>query len=153
MKGKTIKKISADNAVIPPPREDPLHVVSFPSAIPVLYEHRLNDSEAYHPLMGLWADTLAYQLSSATGLSGLIQKKDDVPNSQEFEAHEDGLLPVVALLEDCDDDEAFISNIARCLDYIKNYNIATWLKDHHDWVDHDVAVSPRASKSPHAAAY
>eukprot|EP00957_Ditylum_brightwellii_P177112 13492278-Ditylum_brightwellii.AAC.1 len=26
MKGKTIKKIPTDNAVIPPPRDDPLHV-------------------------------------------------------------------------------------------------------------------------------
>eukprot|EP00957_Ditylum_brightwellii_P107513 8203059-Ditylum_brightwellii.AAC.1 len=45
-----------------------------------------------------------------------------------------------------------ISNITRRLDYIKNSNIATWPKDHPDWVDPDVAVSPRASKSPHAAA-
>eukprot|EP00957_Ditylum_brightwellii_P046589 3534467-Ditylum_brightwellii.AAC.1 len=72
--------------------------------------------------MGLWANTLAYQLSSATGLSGLMQKKDDVPDSQGFEVLKDGLLPVVALLEDCNDDEAFISNIARQLDYIKNSN-------------------------------
>eukprot|EP00957_Ditylum_brightwellii_P119343 9104462-Ditylum_brightwellii.AAC.1 len=131
MKGKTIKKIPADNAVILSPGEDLLHVVSLPSAIPVSYKHRLQsgkvtnkdlryDSEAYHPLMGFWADTLAYQLSSATGLSGLMQKKGDVPDSQGFEAHEDGSLPVVALLEDCNDDEVFISNIARHLDYIEN---------------------------------
>eukprot|EP00957_Ditylum_brightwellii_P185132 14098239-Ditylum_brightwellii.AAC.1 len=82
--------------------------------------------------MGLWADMLAYQLSSATGLSDLTQKKDDVPDSQGFEAREDGSLPVVALLEDCDDDEAFISNIIRQHDYTKNSNIATWLKDHPD---------------------
>eukprot|EP00957_Ditylum_brightwellii_P006946 525743-Ditylum_brightwellii.AAC.1 len=92
MKGKTIKKIPNDNAVILPPGDDLLHVVSLPLAIPVSYKHRLQsgkvtnedlryDSESYHPLMGLWADTLAYQLSSATGLSGLMQKKDDVPDS------------------------------------------------------------------------
>eukprot|EP00957_Ditylum_brightwellii_P064635 4905454-Ditylum_brightwellii.AAC.1 len=75
--------------------------------------------------MGLWADTLAYQLSSATGLLGLTQKKDDAPNGQGFEAREVGSLPVVALLEDCDDDDAFISNIVRRLDYVKNSNIAT----------------------------
>eukprot|EP00957_Ditylum_brightwellii_P175961 13398324-Ditylum_brightwellii.AAC.1 len=162
MKGKTIKKIPADNTVIPLPGEDPLHMVSLPLAIPVSYEHGLQtgkvttedlryDSEAYHPLMGLWADTLAYQLSPATGFSGLTQKKDDVPNSRGFEARDDGLLPVVALLEECSDDGAFISNITRCLDYVKNSNIATWLKDHPDWVDRNAAVSPRASKSPHAA--
>eukprot|EP00957_Ditylum_brightwellii_P127471 9720381-Ditylum_brightwellii.AAC.1 len=93
--------------------------------------------------MGLWADTLAYQLSSATGLSGLTQKKDNAPDGQGFELH--------ALLEYCNDDEAFISNIARQLDYIKSSNVATWLKDHPDWVDPNAAVSPRASKSPHAA--
>eukprot|EP00957_Ditylum_brightwellii_P129756 9897988-Ditylum_brightwellii.AAC.1 len=75
--------------------------------------------------MGLWADMLAYQLSPATGLSGLMQKRDDAPDSQGFEAHEDSLLPVVALLENCHDDEAFISNITRRLDYIKNSNITT----------------------------
>eukprot|EP00957_Ditylum_brightwellii_P021146 1593873-Ditylum_brightwellii.AAC.1 len=67
MKGNTIKKIPADNAVIPPPGEDPLHVVSLPLAIPVSYKHGLQsgkvtkedlryDSEAYNPLMGLWAN-------------------------------------------------------------------------------------------------
>eukprot|EP00957_Ditylum_brightwellii_P092121 7014090-Ditylum_brightwellii.AAC.1 len=83
--------------------------------------------------MGLWADTLAYQLSSATGLLGLTQKKDDAHNGQGFEARGVGLLPVVALLEDFDDDEAFFSNIARRLDYVKNSNITTRLKDHPDW--------------------
>ena len=102
--------------------------------------------------MGLWADTLAYQLSPATGLSGLTQKKDDAPDGRGFEARDVGSLPVVALLEDCEDDEAFISNIARRLEYVRNSNISTWLKDHPDWADPDAAVSPRASKSPHAAA-
>eukprot|EP00957_Ditylum_brightwellii_P062872 4769972-Ditylum_brightwellii.AAC.1 len=150
MKGKQIKKIPNDNAVIPPPGDDPLHVVSLPLAIPVLYEHGLQsgkvtnkdlryDSELYHPLMGFWANTLTYQLLSATGLSGLMQKKDDAPDSRGFEACEDGLLPVVALLEDCDDNEALTSNIARRLGYIKNSNVATWLKDHPEWVDPNAA--------------
>eukprot|EP00957_Ditylum_brightwellii_P050398 3821922-Ditylum_brightwellii.AAC.1 len=52
--------------------------------------------------MTLWVDMLTYQLSSAAGLSGLMQKKDDAPDSQGFEARKDGLLSVVALLEDCD---------------------------------------------------
>eukprot|EP00957_Ditylum_brightwellii_P022005 1659913-Ditylum_brightwellii.AAC.1 len=92
MKGRKIKKIPTDNAVIPPPGDNPLHVVSLPSAISMSYKHGLQsgkvtnedlrfDSESYHPLMGLWVDTLAHQLSSATGLSGLTQKKDDAPNS------------------------------------------------------------------------
>eukprot|EP00957_Ditylum_brightwellii_P003789 287818-Ditylum_brightwellii.AAC.1 len=75
--------------------------------------------------MGLWANMLAYQLSSATGLSVLMQKKDDEPDSQGFKLHEDGSLPVVVLLEDCNKDEAFISNIEQQLDVIKTLNVAT----------------------------
>eukprot|EP00957_Ditylum_brightwellii_P185859 14150272-Ditylum_brightwellii.AAC.1 len=137
-------------------------MVSLPSAIPLPYKHGLQsgkvtnkdfryNSESYHTLVRLWADKLAYQLSSATGLSGLMQKKDDVPNGQGFEVCEDGSLPVVALLEDCNEDKAFISNIARQPDYIKNSNVATWLKDHPEWMDPDAAISPRASKFLHAA--
>eukprot|EP00957_Ditylum_brightwellii_P009733 733623-Ditylum_brightwellii.AAC.2 len=53
--------------------------------------------------------------------------------------------------KDCKEDEPFISNIERCLDFIKNLNIATWLQDHPNWVDPNAAVSSRASKSPHVA--
>eukprot|EP00957_Ditylum_brightwellii_P066657 5058797-Ditylum_brightwellii.AAC.1 len=45
MKGKQIEKIPADNAVIPPPGDNPLHVVSLPSAILVLYEHGLQSGK------------------------------------------------------------------------------------------------------------
>eukprot|EP00957_Ditylum_brightwellii_P011404 862180-Ditylum_brightwellii.AAC.1 len=45
MKGKTIKKIPADNAVISPPGEDPLHVVSLSSAILVSYKHGLQSGK------------------------------------------------------------------------------------------------------------
>eukprot|EP00957_Ditylum_brightwellii_P207597 15353676-Ditylum_brightwellii.AAC.1 len=77
------------------------------------------------------------------------QKKDDVPDGQGFEPREDGLLPVVTLLEDFNEDEAFIPNIEWQLDFIKNSNVVTWLQDHPDWVYPDAAVSPRASKSLH----
>eukprot|EP00957_Ditylum_brightwellii_P155751 11858093-Ditylum_brightwellii.AAC.1 len=102
--------------------------------------------------MGLWTDTLAYQLSSATCLSGLMQKKNDVTNDQGFKLREEGLLSVVALLEDCEEDEEFIINIEQHFDLVKNSNIAAWLKDHPNWVDPDAASSPRASKSLHTAA-
>eukprot|EP00957_Ditylum_brightwellii_P008543 648001-Ditylum_brightwellii.AAC.1 len=39
MKGKQIKKIPTDNAVIPLPGDNLLHVVSLPLAILVSYEH------------------------------------------------------------------------------------------------------------------
>ena len=133
------------------------------SAIPVSYAHGLQsgrvsnkdhkyDTEAYHPLMGLWADTLAYQLSSVTSLSGSTQKKDDVPDNQGFKKREAGLLPVVDLLKDCKEDKDFIANIEQHLDLVKNLNIAAWLKDNPNLVDPDTPSSPRARKSPHAAA-
>eukprot|EP00957_Ditylum_brightwellii_P088753 6758949-Ditylum_brightwellii.AAC.1 len=101
MKGKQIKKIPSNGAVIPLHGDSPLHMVSLSLAILVLYTHGLQsgkvsnediryDSESYHPLMGLWADKLFYQLSSATGLSRLTQKKDNVPNNQGFEPRKDG---------------------------------------------------------------
>eukprot|EP00957_Ditylum_brightwellii_P204815 15340954-Ditylum_brightwellii.AAC.2 len=112
-----------------------MHVVTLPLSIPVLYVHRLQlgkvtnkdlrfDAEAYHHLMGLWSDMLAYQFSSATGLSGLVQKKHDVPDSQDFKSHKEGALQVVTLLEDCNEGEPFIVNIEQHLDMIKNLNIA-----------------------------
>ena len=45
MKGKAIKKIPADNAVIPPPGEDTVHVVSLPLAILVSYKHGLQSGK------------------------------------------------------------------------------------------------------------
>eukprot|EP00957_Ditylum_brightwellii_P036632 2775370-Ditylum_brightwellii.AAC.1 len=74
--------------------------------------------------MGLWANTL--------GLLGLTQKKDDVPDSQGFKACEDGSLPVITLLEDCDDNEAFISNIASCITKSKQVP-ARHLAHHKMW--------------------
>eukprot|EP00957_Ditylum_brightwellii_P059167 4490222-Ditylum_brightwellii.AAC.1 len=163
MKGSEIKKIPYTDSLLPPPRDGPMHTVSLPLAIMVLYAHELHlgkvnnddlrfDAEVYHPLMGLWSDMLVYQFSSATGLSGLVQKKSNVPDNQGFELHEEGALPVVSLLEDCDEDKPFIINIEQCLDMVKNLNVAAWLKDHPNWVDPDAALPPRASKSPHAAA-
>eukprot|EP00957_Ditylum_brightwellii_P063953 4851755-Ditylum_brightwellii.AAC.1 len=35
---------------------------------------------------------------------------------------------------------------------VKNSNIAVWLKDNPNWLDPDTASTPKASKSPHAAA-
>eukprot|EP00957_Ditylum_brightwellii_P157179 11962683-Ditylum_brightwellii.AAC.1 len=92
MKGSEIKKIPSADSVLPPPGDDSVHLVSLPLAIPVLYAHGLQlgkvtnedlrfDAEAYHPLMGLWSDMMAYQFSSVTGLPGLTQKKKDVPNN------------------------------------------------------------------------
>eukprot|EP00957_Ditylum_brightwellii_P140829 10727746-Ditylum_brightwellii.AAC.1 len=63
-----------------------------------------------------------------------MQKNHDVPNGQGFQSHKEGVLPVVALLEDCNEDKPFIVNIEQCLDMVKNSNIATWLKiltQHH----------------------
>eukprot|EP00957_Ditylum_brightwellii_P060628 4603492-Ditylum_brightwellii.AAC.1 len=45
MKGKAIKKIPTDNIVIPPPGDDPLHMVSLPMAILVSYKHGLQSGK------------------------------------------------------------------------------------------------------------
>eukprot|EP00957_Ditylum_brightwellii_P202760 15331675-Ditylum_brightwellii.AAC.1 len=82
--------------------------------------------------MGLLSGTLSYQFSSAIGQSGA--------------------LPVVTLLEDCDDDEPFILNIEQCIDMVKNTNIAAWLEDHPNWVDPVAASPPTVGKTQHAAA-
>eukprot|EP00957_Ditylum_brightwellii_P050566 3834435-Ditylum_brightwellii.AAC.1 len=58
------------------------------------------DAEAYHPLMGLWSDMLAYQFPSATGLSGLTQKKSNASINRGFKLCKKGALLVVAPLED-----------------------------------------------------
>eukprot|EP00957_Ditylum_brightwellii_P063954 4851755-Ditylum_brightwellii.AAC.2 len=122
MEGSEIKKISRADSVFPLPRDDPMHVVSLPSTILVPYAHGLQlgkainknlrfNAEAYHPLMGLWSDMLAYQFFLATGLSGLTQKKNDVLDNQDFKLLKEGALPVVALLENCGKVEPFIVNI------------------------------------------
>eukprot|EP00957_Ditylum_brightwellii_P015693 1183504-Ditylum_brightwellii.AAC.2 len=95
---------------------------------------------------------MAYQFSLATGLSGLMQKKKNVPNNQGFELREEGALPVVALLEGCNKDEPLIVNIKQCLDMVKNLNITAWLKDHPNCVDPNAVSLSRASKSPYDAA-
>eukprot|EP00957_Ditylum_brightwellii_P168547 12829255-Ditylum_brightwellii.AAC.1 len=105
VKGSEIKKIPSADSVLPSSGDDPTHVVSLPLAIPVLYAHGLQlgkvtnkdlrfNADAYHPLTGLWSDTLAYQFSPATCLSGLTQKKNDVPDNQGFESHKERALPV-----------------------------------------------------------
>eukprot|EP00957_Ditylum_brightwellii_P157045 11952170-Ditylum_brightwellii.AAC.1 len=73
MKGAEIKTIPSADTILPPNGHEPLHMVSLPLAISVSHkvinEDLRFDAEAYHHLMGLWSDTLAYQFSSATCLS------------------------------------------------------------------------------------
>eukprot|EP00957_Ditylum_brightwellii_P052790 4002508-Ditylum_brightwellii.AAC.1 len=163
MKGVGIKKIQSADTVLPPNDNGSLHVVSLPSAILVSYSHGLQlgkvtnedlrfNTESYHPLMGLCSDTLAYQFSSMTGLSGLTQKKNDITNNRGFDSCKSGALQVVTLSEDCDDDEPFIINIEQCLDMVKNSNIAAWLKDHPNWFNPVAATLPMVGKDQHAAA-
>eukprot|EP00957_Ditylum_brightwellii_P002628 202170-Ditylum_brightwellii.AAC.1 len=70
-KGSEIKKIPITDSVLTLPGDDLMHVVSLPLSIPVPYAHRLQlgkvtnedirfSVEAYHHLMGLWSDMLAY---------------------------------------------------------------------------------------------
>eukprot|EP00957_Ditylum_brightwellii_P160775 12240024-Ditylum_brightwellii.AAC.1 len=82
----------------------------------------------------------------------MMHRKSNVPNNRGFKLYKEGALSVVTLLEDCDEDEPFIINIAQCVDMVKNSNIAAWLKDHPNWIDPDTASLPMAGKSPHTAA-
>eukprot|EP00957_Ditylum_brightwellii_P101397 7727297-Ditylum_brightwellii.AAC.1 len=45
IKGKQIKKIPNNDAIILPHGDSPLHVVHLPSAIPVSYAHRLQSGK------------------------------------------------------------------------------------------------------------
>eukprot|EP00957_Ditylum_brightwellii_P172517 13134270-Ditylum_brightwellii.AAC.1 len=45
MEGRQIKKIPTENAVIPLPRDNLLHMVSLPSAILVPYKHKLQSGK------------------------------------------------------------------------------------------------------------
>eukprot|EP00957_Ditylum_brightwellii_P116616 8895580-Ditylum_brightwellii.AAC.1 len=144
MKGAKIKKIpSADNVL--PPNDDGLWAKS---------PMRSSDSMLRHitSLMGLWSDTLAYQFSSATGLSDLMQKRNDIPNNRGFKSHKSGALQVVTLLEECNKGEPFIINIEQHLNMVKKSNISAWLKDHPNWVDPEVTPPPMVDKVQHDAA-
>eukprot|EP00957_Ditylum_brightwellii_P120545 9196522-Ditylum_brightwellii.AAC.1 len=72
--GDAIENIPNMDSINPPFGDDDLCIVSLPAVIPVSYEHglmtgtlnsrQLEVMEDYHPIMGLWGNTMQYQFSS-----------------------------------------------------------------------------------------
>eukprot|EP00957_Ditylum_brightwellii_P026961 2038248-Ditylum_brightwellii.AAC.1 len=121
--GNAIEDIPEMDSVIPPFGDNNLHIVSLPSVIPVSYEHGLTAGtlnlhqfelmEDYHPIMGLWSDTMQYQFSSKSGMSALTQYSNDVPDNWSFESQASGAVDVVQVDDDDNNDEPFIQGIKQ----------------------------------------
>eukprot|EP00957_Ditylum_brightwellii_P028187 2128799-Ditylum_brightwellii.AAC.1 len=131
------------DSVIPPFGNNNLCIVSLPSVILVSYEHGLTAGtlnlrqlelmEDYHPIIGLWGNTMQYQFSSRSGMSALTQCTNDVPDYQGFESWASGAVDVVQLNGDNDNDEPFIQRIKQCLEMLGKHNIQSWLQDNPSW--------------------
>eukprot|EP00957_Ditylum_brightwellii_P124517 9489920-Ditylum_brightwellii.AAC.1 len=124
-----IDNILETGSVNPPFGDDNLCNVSLLLMIPMSYEHGLmtgtlslcqpEQVEEYHPIMGLWGDTMHYQFSSRPGMSALI-----------FKSQARGTVIIFQLQEE--DDEPFIQSIRHCLEMLKKHNIQSWLEDNPD---------------------
>eukprot|EP00957_Ditylum_brightwellii_P000018 1245-Ditylum_brightwellii.AAC.1 len=89
--------------------------------------------EDYHPIMGLWGNTMQYQFSSQSGMSALTLRANDVPDNCGFELQASGAVAIVQLHEDDNDDEPFIQGIRHCLEILKKHNIQSWLENNPSW--------------------
>eukprot|EP00957_Ditylum_brightwellii_P036965 2798339-Ditylum_brightwellii.AAC.1 len=89
--------------------------------------------EEYHPIMGLWGNTMQYQFSSQYGMSALTQHINNVPDNQGFESGAISAVDIVQLHKDDDNDEPFIQGIRHCLEMLKKHNIQSWLEDNPSW--------------------
>eukprot|EP00957_Ditylum_brightwellii_P088732 6757200-Ditylum_brightwellii.AAC.1 len=79
--------------------------------------------EDYHPIMGLWGNTMQYQFSSRPGMSALTQHINDVPDNQGFESWANGAVDVVQLNDDNNNDEHFIQGIRQHLEMLRKHSI------------------------------
>eukprot|EP00957_Ditylum_brightwellii_P204391 15339029-Ditylum_brightwellii.AAC.2 len=71
--------------------------------------------EDYHPIMGMWGDTMQCQFSSRSSMSALTQCANNVPDNWGFESQASGTADVVQLNDDGNNDEPFIQGIKQCL--------------------------------------
>eukprot|EP00957_Ditylum_brightwellii_P020146 1519353-Ditylum_brightwellii.AAC.1 len=78
--------------------------------------------EEYHPIMGLWGDTMQYQFSSRFGMSALTQHANGVPDNQCFELQASGAVDVVQLHKDDGNNNPFIQGIRHHLEMLKKNN-------------------------------
>eukprot|EP00957_Ditylum_brightwellii_P148798 11328053-Ditylum_brightwellii.AAC.1 len=81
--------------------------------------------EEYHPIMGLWGDTMQYQFSSRSGMSALTLRANDVPDNCGFKPCASSAVDIFQLQEDNgnDNDKPFIQGIRHCLEMLKKHNI------------------------------
>eukprot|EP00957_Ditylum_brightwellii_P180259 13731747-Ditylum_brightwellii.AAC.3 len=94
--GDVIDNIPETDSVNPPFGDDNLCIVSLPLVISVSYEHglttgtlnlyQLEQMKDYHPIMGLWGDTMQYQFSSRSGMSALMLRANDVLDNCSFKS-------------------------------------------------------------------
>eukprot|EP00957_Ditylum_brightwellii_P088768 6759943-Ditylum_brightwellii.AAC.1 len=90
--GDVIEDTPKMDSVNLPFGDNNLCIVSIPSVIPVSYKHGLTSGalsscqieqmEDYHPIMGLWGNTMQYQFSSWLGMSALTQHTNNVPDNK-----------------------------------------------------------------------
>eukprot|EP00957_Ditylum_brightwellii_P119885 9148199-Ditylum_brightwellii.AAC.2 len=131
--GNVIEDIPETDSVNPPFGDDDLRIVNLPSVTPVPYEHGLTAGalnscqlqlmEEYHPIMGLWGDTMQYQFSSWSGMSALTQCVNDVPDNWGFESQASSAVDVVQLHKDEDDTKSFIQGIRQYSEMLRKHNI------------------------------
>eukprot|EP00957_Ditylum_brightwellii_P111652 8516644-Ditylum_brightwellii.AAC.1 len=120
-----IEDIPETDSVNPPFGDDSLCIISLPSVIPVSYDHglmagalnscQLEQIKDYHPIMGLWGNTIQYQFSSRSGMSALTLRANNILDNCSFESR------------------AFIQGIRHHLEMLKKHNIQSWLEDNPDW--------------------
>eukprot|EP00957_Ditylum_brightwellii_P125226 9545846-Ditylum_brightwellii.AAC.1 len=89
--------------------------------------------EDYHPIMGLWGDTIQYQFSSRSGMSALTLHANNIPDNCSFKSLARSAVDIIQLHKDDFDDEPFIQGIRHCLKMLKKHNIQSWLKDNPSW--------------------
>eukprot|EP00957_Ditylum_brightwellii_P124100 9459524-Ditylum_brightwellii.AAC.1 len=138
-----IEDIPKTDSINPPFGDNNLCIVSLPLVILVSYEHgltsgalssrQLEQMEEYHPIMGLWGNTMQYQFSSRFGMLALIQRANDVPDNQGFELWASGAVDIVQLHKDDNDNEPFNQGISHRLEMLKKHNIQSWLKNNPSW--------------------
>eukprot|EP00957_Ditylum_brightwellii_P057778 4381186-Ditylum_brightwellii.AAC.1 len=89
--------------------------------------------EEYHPIMGLWGNVMQYQFSSRSSIFALTQCTNSVPDNQDFRSQASGVVDVVQLHKNDDDDKPFIQGIRCRLEMLKKHNIQSLLKDNPSW--------------------
>eukprot|EP00957_Ditylum_brightwellii_P123716 9431679-Ditylum_brightwellii.AAC.1 len=141
--GDVIEDIPETDSVNPPFGDDNLRIVSLPAVIPVSYEHsstagtlnscQLEQTEDYHPAMGMWGNTMQYQFSSWSDMFALMLQEDDILDNHSFKSHIRGAVNVAQLQEDNFNNNPFIQGIRYHLEMLKKHNIQSWLENNPDW--------------------